>query len=175
MMKPTANPEIVLYDIDMLISLMTDWPTWPTLDRVTRNAMLEATLVHTRVLSDFFENRGNGDDVKVREFDFVAVESSPVLGRAVRDRVNKRLMHISAQRETLDRNWRRSCFLQLVSRCRAYLDWMSDKGHQMVGLRESADKLVRALQAESSSHATTTTSPEVSYFPAKPGGRISTC
>ncbi len=90
----------VAYEIEQILQLCSNWPQQPGLQQ---NAWLEATLIHTRQLLDFFEDSKRSvykgrenDDILAIDFGFTP---RPIaLDRIFRERLNKDLAHLSYSR-----------------------------------------------------------------------------
>jgi hypothetical protein len=99
--EKAAALEDVAYEIEQIVELLSPWPSSPSLQQ---NAWLEATLVHSRQLLDFFEDSNRSkrhgrenDDVLAVDFQFVA--ASIALDDQFRERLNKDLVHLSYSRQ----------------------------------------------------------------------------
>ncbi len=85
----------VAYEIEQVPGLLKDSPT-P--DKITCNARLEALLLHTRVLLDFFEHsKREHDDVLATDYDFPAKPLA--LNPEIQNRLNKELAHLTYSRQ----------------------------------------------------------------------------
>ncbi|MGD0922120.1 MAG: hypothetical protein ABSA70_10190 [Terriglobia bacterium] len=91
----------VAYEIEQILQLCSNWPQHLGLQQ---NAWLEATLIHTRQLLDFFEDskrsvykRRENDDILAIDFGFTP---QPIaLDPTFRERLNKDLVHLSYSRQ----------------------------------------------------------------------------
>lgn len=115
------NAKSIRYEFALFDWLPTELPNWDqaklpgtgygNVDQMHFSALLEAFLIHTRVLLDFFGPTRSKDDFLA--IDFVStwntslVSQCPSLGVAERDKLNKMVAHPSARRqlEKATTNW----------------------------------------------------------------------
>ena len=74
-----------------------------TEDQEAINAFLEGFLIHFRNLLDFLDSRGGDDDIKA--IDFVPDFKSTNSPEKYRERINKRLAHLSRSRADHKKGW----------------------------------------------------------------------
>jgi len=72
-------------------------------DQEAINAFTEAFLIHYRNLLDFLDSRGGDDDIKAS--DFAPEFKSTLSPEKYRDRINKRLAHLSRSRSKYSKEW----------------------------------------------------------------------
>ena len=82
-----------------------------SLGDLDRNMYLEVLLLHARILLDFFVGKPQGDGVSAQHFfedetQWTALSKThcPYL-KANRERINKKLAHLTYKGMTLDKNW----------------------------------------------------------------------
>lgn len=78
-------------------------------------ALLEAVLVHLRLLDAFLRGGGGRDDVEARHW--VPGWTSRTLGRKQLDRVNVKVAHLAARRATRRTDWKPEELAAPVTRC----------------------------------------------------------
>jgi hypothetical protein len=85
----------VAYEIEQILGGLV---TWAPTDPVTHNARLEALLLHTRVVLEFFEHsRRERDNVLAIDYQFSA--RAVPLDSKLRERLNKDLVHLTYSRQ----------------------------------------------------------------------------
>ncbi len=72
-------------------------------DQEAINAFTEGFLIHYRNLLDFLDSRGGDDDIKAS--DFAPEFNSTLSPEKYRDRINKRLAHLSRSRSQYSKHW----------------------------------------------------------------------
>jgi len=117
----------VAYEIEQIFALLS---TWPRQMGLQQNAWLEAALIHTRQLLDFFEDSNRSvskgrenDDVLALDFGFTA--QPVVFNTLYRERLNKDLAHLSysrQQRTGAAKSWNLTLLQPLLERCREFAD-----------------------------------------------------
>lgn len=114
MSKPKESPEKcsqhLLYEIEMFYSLGKRLITEQERDWVLDNALLEAFLVHTRLLCDFFCEKPKEDDIGIKKhFDLARIQSSSNYKTELKIKINKRVAHLTETRVNVnasDEGWR---------------------------------------------------------------------
>lgn len=104
--QPTADEKSaalfdVAYEVEQIIALTASWPPQHGLQE---NAWLEATLIHTRLLLDFFEHssrsvRRDRENNDVLAADYGFPSTAVAINAAFRDRINKDVAHLSYSRQ----------------------------------------------------------------------------
>lgn len=76
-------------------------------DHQTVNMALESLLIHARNIRDFFDRTGRSDDVLASDFlgRPIRVRMSRLRSKKMRQRLNKRIAHLSYARARLGRSW----------------------------------------------------------------------
>jgi hypothetical protein len=112
----------VAYEIEQILGGLV---TWAPTDPITHNARLEALLLHTRVLLDFFEHsRREHDNVLATDYEFSA--ASVPLDPKLRERLNKDLAHLTYSRQQRlgpAKGWNlKQLLTPLLERCSQFAD-----------------------------------------------------
>ncbi|SRR6266568_8569507 len=124
--KKTMATAGIYYEAMMLDRALSDyWQSEPKAPGTWQhNSFLEATLLHTRVMLDFFEsvrtgkNPAHNDDVLAVDYGFTAPPFP--FARDLRERINKRITHLSYPRTEVrddDRYWDFRSFLPPILQC----------------------------------------------------------
>ena len=120
-------PGLVVYEIQMFLDLLRAWHVdlgilHPFLRVLLENARLEATLVHARILLDFFERTTadrQDDDIVSEDMGFPGKRIKR--SRSLKNAINKRLAHLTYTRakfqNTKRKPWSSDVFHPLVQRC----------------------------------------------------------
>lgn len=147
------------YEIQMFFSSILAWRfsfdiLHPWLGQYFENARLETTLVHARILLDFFEHPANQrtkDDILAEDLDFPA---KPVDGSGeLRKKINKRLAHLTYARakfldHPLEKEWSSDVFDPLLERCKEFLAAPGPKAF----IEHNADDIARTLWDDLTTH-----------------------
>ena len=124
-----------------------------------RNSILEATLLHTRALLDFFQRSRTGrnpaqdDDVLAEDYDFPTTPFS--FSSELSKRINKRIIHLTYARGEVrhdDRHWDFPSFVPpILDRCREFFTHLLDTGRPMADWPGETElrTLIRELNRES--------------------------
>jgi len=116
-------------------SWLTGRPVADNLENTThiRNALLEGSLVHCRILVDFFGNnprsRHNEDDIQSGDYGY---NEPPVLvDKALLTKLNKTIAHLTYYRTGLSEEERRWTGQRIISPvlvlCHAFIDYLLDR------------------------------------------------
>lgn len=137
----------IYYEIQMLSRSYTEYWKHEASDRLRlpkwiHHSVIEATLIHTRALLDFFERprpkagrkkRFCADDVFADDYGF---SPAPVpLSDKLRKRINTRIAHLSFCRTRVidsDRHWDFATFVpQILVRSAEFFQHLVDSGHAL--------------------------------------------
>lgn len=126
-LMPTAEAISMLrhvrYEIEKMLPAFDDWRRAADLrasgQAVDVSRPLELFLMHARVLCGFFEMgpRRKGD-VSCRDFGYTA--PSEVIDTNEFSRINKRLAHLTYDRDSLEERWTPETFCKLFDTCAAF-------------------------------------------------------
>ena len=100
-------------------------------DKIRHNQNEECTLIHARVLMDFFLNnkRMKSDDVVSKDYCFPGNQKCS--DGKIREKINKRLAHLTTERmnDKLGNDLKPNDFFSLPKGCRNFVDHLYAKGH----------------------------------------------
>ena len=143
----SQSPRLVVYEIQMFLNGVRCLGVnlgilHPWLTLLFSNALLEATLVHARILLDFFEHKAvgrNADDIVSEDMGF---PSKRIVGSGkLRVAINKRLAHLTYTRamfrDAKNKGWPHKEFHPLVRRCCEFLN--ADIPNDLVGKHTSSE------------------------------------
>ena len=144
-MIPTSRTRAVgdiYYEAHMLHCAYTRYwqPRFRAADDWVHNSILEATLIHVRSLTEFFEVSRKtppgkrppfDDDVLAEDYNFPATTFK--FPSSIRTQINKRVAHLSYERTRIDpneRHWDLSSFIpQILIRARKFFVHLRDTKH----------------------------------------------
>ncbi|UCD28076.1 MAG: hypothetical protein JSV03_13410 [Planctomycetota bacterium] len=119
----------VCYEIDQMIGAFSK--CCETTDTIIKNACLESSLIHTRILRDFFNHtKRNKDYQDVLAIDFGFPECLVTLPDGVNERLNKDLAHLtyqSVERPLTEKKWNPQDFKDLFKCCKEFCEFLLKK------------------------------------------------
>lgn len=124
----------VFYEITMLGNCLVCWglrlPNDDWRSSIIRNVVLEATLVHARILLEFLTtplNKRQKDDVLSEDYGF-RIEGDEATRKLTND-INKYLAHLTyARLDRRDKNWQSTDFELLICDCGEFLRSLEKSG-----------------------------------------------
>ena len=139
------------YEFRMLIVGVLAMDRAPTQEE--KNLVLEALLLHARILRDFFATSGNPDDILARDFvrQMPRVAMPYLRSRKSRNRLNRLLAHASYSRRRLSKDWDvRTIVQELSGAMRTFLSHLRGEYPRRVAWFGVLDNIVSdAGQSES--------------------------
>ncbi len=121
------------YEYRMLLVGFLAWGRAPTTEE--RNLVLEAFLVHTRNLRDFFAKSGQSDDILARDFvsQMPRIAMPYLRSKPFRKRLNRKLAHLSYSRPRLTSGWERETICREIEvAMRRFLERLQEENPRRV-------------------------------------------